>query len=94
MAPRGAFVAGNSMGGWMAAKLAARRRELVRGLALLNPGGPALNAEDWSPFVALVAGEPAEMRQYFSRVFHRPPLGAQLLTRDFRRILRAPRRPA
>ncbi|BDG08990.1 alpha/beta fold hydrolase [Anaeromyxobacter paludicola] len=90
VAPRGAYVAGNSMGGWMAAKLAVRRPDLVRGLALLNPGGPALRAEDWASFVALVAGEPSAMRQYFSRVFHRPPLGAQLLTRDFRRILTAP----
>lgn len=90
VAPRGAFLAGNSMGGWMAARLAARRAELVRGLALLNPGGPALRAEDWSSFVALVAGEPAEARRYFSRVFHRPPFGAQLFARDFHRILRAP----
>jgi pimeloyl-ACP methyl ester carboxylesterase len=57
VAPRGAYVAGNSMGGWIATKLAARRPDLVTGMALLNPGGPALRAEDWVDFARIIWAE-------------------------------------
>ncbi|MGC3997899.1 MAG: alpha/beta fold hydrolase [Anaeromyxobacter sp.] len=91
VAPEGAFLAGNSMGGWLAAKLAARRPDLVRGLALLNPGGPALHAEDWADFgQALTADHRAAVAELVARLFHRPPLATRLLGRDIRRLLRAP----
>jgi pimeloyl-ACP methyl ester carboxylesterase len=91
IAPRGAILVGNSMGGWIAAKLAARRPELALGLALLNPGGPALRAEDWTDFARILYAEDrAVMGEYFSRLFHSPPLGLRLFTRDFQRILRGP----
>ncbi len=91
VAPRGAYLAGNSMGGWIATKLAARRPDLARGIALLNPGGPALNAEDWVDFARLLSGEDAEgIRHFVSRLFHRPPLGSRFLERDLRRLMRAP----
>jgi pimeloyl-ACP methyl ester carboxylesterase len=91
ISPRGAYLAGNSMGGWIAAKLAARRPDLARGIALLNPGGPALNAEDWVDFGRVFSSEDAaSARELLAAIFHRPPLGAQLLSRDLRRLLRAP----
>lgn len=91
VAPRGAYLAGNSMGGWIAAKLASRRPELVRGIALLNPGGPALNAEDWVDFARVISAEDADfLRQFVTRLFHRPPFGYQLLGRELRRLMRAP----
>jgi pimeloyl-ACP methyl ester carboxylesterase len=91
VAPRGAYVAGNSMGGWIAAKLAARRPDLVRAMALLNPGGPALRAEDWVDFVRLImAEERGTMDEWLRRIFHRPPLAVRLLLSDFRRVMRGP----
>jgi abhydrolase domain-containing protein 6 len=91
VAPRGAYLAGNSMGGWIATKLAARRPDLVRGLGLMNPGGPALDAEDWADFVRLLVDERAEsVGELMNRLFHRVPLGASLFARDFRRLMRAP----
>ena len=91
VAPRGAFLAGNSMGGWIAAKIAARRPELALGLGLLNPGGPALRAEDWVDFARILyADDRAAMGEYFGRLFHAPPLALRLFTRDFQRIMRGP----
>jgi 2-hydroxy-6-oxonona-2,4-dienedioate hydrolase len=91
VAPRGAYLAGNSMGGWIAAKIAARRPELALGLGLLNPGGPALRAEDWVDFARILYAEDhAAMGEYFGRLFHSPPLALRLFTRDFHRIMRGP----
>jgi pimeloyl-ACP methyl ester carboxylesterase len=91
VAPRGAYLAGNSMGGWIAAKLAARRPDLVRALALLNPGGPALRAEDWVDFARiLLAEEQGAIEEWWWRTFHHPPIAMRLLSRDLRRILRRP----
>jgi pimeloyl-ACP methyl ester carboxylesterase len=39
LAPEGAIVVGNSVGGFAAARLAARRPELVRGLVVIDGGG-------------------------------------------------------
>jgi pimeloyl-ACP methyl ester carboxylesterase len=91
LAPRGAFLAGNSMGGWIAVKLAARRPELVQALALLNPGGPALRAEDWVDFARIIwAEEKGTTEEWLRRTFHRPPLTFRLFLRDFRRIMKGP----
>jgi pimeloyl-ACP methyl ester carboxylesterase len=91
VAPRGAYLAGNSMGGWIAAKLAARRPELVRAMALLNPGGPALRAEDWVDFARIMwAEEKGVMDDWLRRAFHKPPPGMRLFARDFRRIMKGP----
>lgn len=91
VAPRGAYLAGNSMGGWIAAKIAARRPGLVRGMALLNPGGPALRAEDWVDFARIIlAEERGVMNEWLRRMFHRPPLFVRLFLRDFKRIMRGP----
>jgi 2-hydroxy-6-oxonona-2,4-dienedioate hydrolase len=91
VAPRGAYLAGNSMGGWIAAKVAARRPGLVRGIALLNPGGPALRAEDWVDFARIMlAEERGVMDEWLRRMFHKPPLIMRFFTREFRRIMRGP----
>ncbi len=91
VAPRGAYLAGNSMGGWISAKIASRRPDLVRGLALLNPGGPALRTEDWVDFARVVlAEEKGSIEEWLSRMFHKTPLHMRLMSRDFRRIMRGP----
>jgi pimeloyl-ACP methyl ester carboxylesterase len=91
VAPGGAYLAGNSMGGWIAAKLAARRPDLVRGIALLNPGGPALDARDWVDFGRVLSSEDADaIEQLVTRMFHRPPLGMRFVARDVRKLMRAP----
>jgi len=91
VAPHGAYLAGNSMGGWIAAKIAIRRPELARGLALINPGGPALRAEDWADFARVISAEDAgAVNQLVARLFHRPPLAARFLARDLRRMMQAP----
>ncbi len=91
IAPSGAYLAGNSMGGWIAAKLAARRPDLVRAMALLNPGGPALRAEDWVDFVRIMMAEEAgAMDEWLGRMFHRPPFAMRLLLRDVRRRMQRP----
>ena len=89
VAPRGAYLAGNSMGGWIAVKLASRRPDLVHGLALLNPGGPALRAEDWVDFARVLWAE-KQTDEWFSRMFHRTPFGLRFLARDFKRIMSGP----
>jgi pimeloyl-ACP methyl ester carboxylesterase len=91
VAPRGAYLAGNSLGGWLATKLAARRPELARGIALINPGGPALNAEDWVDFGRILTAPGAEaVAGLVGRLFHHPPLGARFLAKDLGRLFRAP----
>jgi pimeloyl-ACP methyl ester carboxylesterase len=48
---RPAIVAGNSMGGWLAVKLAWAAPELVRGIVLINAGGaPLQGRESWVAF--------------------------------------------
>lgn len=91
VAPGGAYLAGNSMGGWIATKLASRRPDLVTGLALLNPGGPALRAEDWVDFARIIwAEEKGTMDEWLRRMFHKPPLAMRLFMREFRRIMKGP----
>jgi abhydrolase domain-containing protein 6 len=91
VAPRGGYVAGNSMGGWIAAKLAARRPDLVRAMALLNPGGPALRADDWVDFARiLLAEERGAVDEWLRRTFHRAPPAMRLLRHDLGRLMRRP----
>lgn len=92
VAPGGAYLAGNSMGGWVAAKLAARRPDLVRGVALINPGGPALDAQDWTDLAQVVGGARATpAAELGARIFARAPRpAAGLLGRGIARLLGAP----
>jgi pimeloyl-ACP methyl ester carboxylesterase len=52
---RPALVVGNSMGGWLAVKLAWAVPELVRGIVLLDAGGAPLSGVDsWLPFAEAI----------------------------------------
>ncbi len=53
---RPALLVGNSMGGWIAARLAELVPELVRGVVLIDPGGAMLEGHaSWAQFAATVA---------------------------------------
>ncbi|HEU5087463.1 MAG TPA: alpha/beta hydrolase, partial [Roseiflexaceae bacterium] len=53
-----ALVVGNSMGGWIAVRLAADAPEWVREIMLINAGGAYLSGRSaWEPFRAVVAVE-------------------------------------
>lgn len=89
VAPEGAFVAGNSLGGWITMRLALRRPDLVKGAAFLNAAGPALQAEDWADLSrVLYAEERNAMDEWFGRIFHRPPWVTRFFAEDFRSIFR------
>ena len=55
LAPQGAVVVGNSVGGFSAGRLAIRRPELVRGLVLVDSGGFAGRPPHVRAFCALMA---------------------------------------
>jgi pimeloyl-ACP methyl ester carboxylesterase len=55
LAPEGAVVVGNSVGGFSAARLAIRRPELVRGLVLVDSGGFVGRPPHLRAFCALMA---------------------------------------
>jgi pimeloyl-ACP methyl ester carboxylesterase len=55
LAPEGAIVLGNSVGGFAAARLAIRRPELVRGLVLVDSGGFLPRSPQVRAFCALMA---------------------------------------
>jgi pimeloyl-ACP methyl ester carboxylesterase len=53
---RPALVVGNSMGGWLAVRLAQAAPDLVREITLINPGGAYLEGQpSWEPFRSAVA---------------------------------------
>lgn len=64
VAPEGAVVLGNSVGGFSAARLALRRPELVRGLVLVDAGGFAPHSPLVRAFCALMS------RPWFLRRFY------------------------
>jgi pimeloyl-ACP methyl ester carboxylesterase len=64
VAPEGAVVLGNSVGGFSAARLALRRPELVRGLVLVDAGGFAPHSPLVRTFCALMS------RPWFLRRFY------------------------
>ncbi|HEX4466273.1 MAG TPA: alpha/beta hydrolase, partial [Solirubrobacteraceae bacterium] len=66
LAPRGAIVLGNSVGGFSAARMAIRRPELVRGLVLVDSGGFAGRAPQVRLFCALMA-RPRFLRAIYPR---------------------------
>ncbi len=55
LAPEGAVVLGNSVGGFAAARLAIRRPELVRGLVIVDGGGFAARTPALRAFCALMS---------------------------------------
>jgi pimeloyl-ACP methyl ester carboxylesterase len=74
LAPEGAVVLGNSVGGFAAARLAIRRPQLVRGLVVVDGGGFAGRQPQARAFCALM-GRPRFLRRFypaFSRFYMRP----------------------
>lgn len=74
MAPQGAIVLGNSVGGFAATRLAIRRPELVRGLTVVDGGGFAGRPPQARLFCALMARPWFLRRIYpsFSKQYMRP----------------------
>lgn len=77
---RPALLVGNSMGGWIAVRVAEQRPELVRGIVLMNAGGALLEGHrSWDPFIELLSPADAhQSRQVARMVFGAlpPPLRA------------------
>lgn len=70
LAPAGAVVVGNSVGGFAAARLAIRRPELVRGLVLVDSGGFLGRPPQVRAFCALMA-RPRFLRAIYPRFAER-----------------------
>lgn len=83
---RPALLVGNSMGGWIAARLALDAPELVRGIVLLDPGGALLEGRaSWDPFVSTVAVRDLRtVRAIYRQMFGRVPLPLYLAQHSFR----------
>lgn len=83
-----ALIVGNSLGGWIALKLARRRPELMRGLVVLDPGGAPLNGRSsWQPFVETVAvPDLRTVRLIYRQMFGRVPFPLYLGQRSFQAL--------
>lgn len=87
-----ALVAGNSLGGWLAVKLAWAHPGDLAGVVLINPGGAALAGRaSWLPFAEqIIRCDQAVTRMIASRMFGTLPrplltLGARGLQERFQR---------
>jgi pimeloyl-ACP methyl ester carboxylesterase len=78
VAPGGAVVVGNSVGGFAAARLASRRPELVAGLVLVDAGGFAPRSPLLRSFCALMSRQSFLRRVYpaFAKRYMRPRTAA------------------
>lgn len=86
-----ADVVGVSLGGWVAAWLAARRPELVEGLYLVNPAGARAGAEEIGALYRQTAHRESLYRRTVSgRPFVGVPIVSRLIQRGFSRVLQAP----
>ena len=85
---RPALLVGNSMGGWIAARLALEAPELVRGVTLLDPGGALLEGRaSWEPFVATVSvPDLRTVRAIYRQMFGRVPLTLYLAQYSFQQL--------
>jgi pimeloyl-ACP methyl ester carboxylesterase len=84
LAPEGAIVLGNSVGGFAAARMAIRRAELVRGLVIVDGGGFAGRPPHVRAFCALMA-QPWFLRRIypaFAARYMRPRTAADQRSRD------------
>ncbi|MGD1057781.1 MAG: alpha/beta hydrolase [Solirubrobacteraceae bacterium] len=84
LAPEGALVIGNSVGGFAAARLAIRRPELVKGLVIVDGGGFAGRSPFVRTFCALM-GRPRFLRAVypaFSALYMRARTEADRRARD------------
>lgn len=83
---RPAILVGNSMGGWIAARLALQAPELARGIVLLDPGGALLEGRaSWDPFVNTVSvPDLRAVRAIYRQMFGRVPLSLYVAQHSFR----------
>lgn len=82
---RPAILVGNSMGGWVSARLALTYPELVRGVVLLDPGGALLEGRaSWDPFVSTVSvADLRTVRAIYRQMFGRVPPALYLAQLSF-----------
>ncbi|HMQ29270.1 MAG TPA: alpha/beta fold hydrolase [Chloroflexaceae bacterium] len=85
---RPALVVGNSMGGWIAGRLAELAPELVRGIVLIDPGGAMLAGEaSWEPFVRTVTvSDLRSVRLIYRQMFGRVNPALYLGQRGFQNL--------
>lgn len=85
---RPALLVGNSMGGWVAARLALEAPELTCGIVLLDPGGALLQGRSsWDPFVNTVAvPDLRTVRAIYRQMFGRVPAPLYLAQRGFQEL--------
>ncbi len=83
-----ALIAGNSMGGWIAVRVALATPELVAGMVLLAPGGARLRGqESWGPFLETITLRDARaVRAALRQMYGRPPLPLYLAGQGLRAI--------
>jgi pimeloyl-ACP methyl ester carboxylesterase len=83
-----ALLVGNSMGGWIAGRLAELSPELTCGIVLLDPGGAQLNGRaSWQKFVDTVAvPDLPTVRRVYRQMFGRVPLALYLGQHSFQQI--------
>lgn len=88
---RPAIVAGNSMGGWLAIRMAQHTPELLQAIILINAGGAMLGGrESWNPFIETVDVPDLQTarkatRQVFGRI---PPIVLDVSLRSFQNLFR------
>lgn len=84
------LIVGNSMGGWIAVRVALASPELVAGLVLLAPGGAILRGrESWEPFLQTIElPDGRTVRKVLHQMYGRPPLPLYLAGEGLRAIFR------
>ena len=77
-----ARVAGLSMGGWIAARLAGEHPELVERLVLVDAAGMRPDEQDPIPTEVLLPHDEAGVRRLIAAIRHKPPPAPSFLVRD------------
>ncbi|MGB9753234.1 alpha/beta fold hydrolase [Roseiflexus castenholzii] len=66
---RPTLLVGNSMGGWIAVRVAEKRPHMVRGVVLMNAGGALLDGHrSWDPFIELLSPPDAHQARQVARM--------------------------
>ncbi|MGB9738592.1 MAG: alpha/beta hydrolase [Chloroflexus aggregans] len=87
---RPTLLVGNSMGGWIAVRVALASPELVAGIVLLAPGGALLRGrESWEPFLQTIElPDKRAVRTVLRQMYGRPPLPLYFAGEGLRMIFR------